>query len=525
MNRIFNLQASKVSLILLLVYPIILALLLEVGIHQIGPSTFLNVLENTLFGIIIYVSVLILNSFKGSKWISKAMLIGFYLILIIETGLYILFETRFNASYIYVILNTNTAEITEFSQTFSTYYLLWLLLFLLPLFSFFPKSIASAKAISKPKIITGLVFILMLAGVLKFSKLIIYNLPYITVKSYTQYKEQVNEIEQFRAENLQIEVVTTTQNELIVVAIGESASRKHMQVYGYDRPTNPLLIEQDSLKFFNDVISSHVYTMGSLYDALTLANYENPKASQLLIQFLKSANYTTYWLSNQRPVGFHDNLISKLASVSHETVFLNYSAFNENGNYDEVLLPLLNETLSEEGKKVIFLHLAGNHYAYNKRYPTRFNYFKTEEKNEKTSNINTYDNAIRYNDYVLSEVLKLIQQQNKKSAFLYFSDHGEEMYDVADFFGHFEDKPTSTMYEIPFIFWKSPSFETPTDFVIDTSRAYMLDDFPHTLTHLMGISAEGLKRTRSIFSDSFQPRKRLIQDGVDFDEFKAKEKK
>ncbi|MDT0295342.1 phosphoethanolamine transferase [Mesonia ostreae] len=522
-----NLQSDffRWRVILLLIYTIILAFLLEISIHQLGHSTFLNVLENILFGSIIYFSILILNTFTWSKWLGNMLLVGFYLILLIETGLYILFETRFNASYIYVILNTNATEMSEFSQTFSTYYLLWLLLFLVPLFSFFPKRKASAKALSKTKLLISLGFILILAGALKFSKLIIYNLPYITVKSYVQYKEQIEEIEKFKTENPQLELETSTQNELIVIAVGESASRKHMQLYGYQRPTNPVLMKQDSLHLFNDVISSHVYTMGSIYDVFTLANYENPKASKLLMHYLKSANYKTYWLSNQRPVGFHDNLISKLASVSNETTFFNYSEFNENGTFDEVLLPLLDETMQKEGKKVIFLHLAGNHYAYNKRYPTSFNYFTSDDDSEKTTNTNTYDNAIRYNDYVLSEVLDLIQQQNEKSAFLYFSDHGEEMYDVSDYFGHFEDKPTSTMYEIPFIFWKSPSFETPSGFTLDTSRPYMLDDFPHTLTHLMGISAEDLETSRSIFSDSFQPRKRMIQDGTDFEEFKKSEKK
>ena len=356
------------------------------------------------------------------------------------------------------------------------------------------------------------------------SELIVYNLPYVTIKSYSQYQNQVNSINTFKDQENDIATNVVTENDAIVVVIGESATSKHHGIYDYYRETTPRLKKlSDSLLIYRNVISSHVYTTGSIYDIFTLSNYENPEESTSLISFIKNAGYKVYWLSNQRPVGFHDNLVSRLASAADESMFLNYNDYRHKTSYDEVLLPKLKEKLSNDGKKVIFLHITGNHYAYDKRYPKEFNTFSSKEKTKKNKIIDTYDNAILYTDFIVSEMIKIVQQEELKSALLYFSDHGEEVYDTVDFFGHFEDKPTTSMYEVPFLVYMSSDFEKPLDFEYDENRAYMLDDFPHSLTHFMGIESELLKKNRSVFSSQFKTRKRIIQDSLDFDLFKLKE--
>ena len=77
------------------------------------------------------------------------------------------------------------------------------------------------------------------------------------------------------------------------------------------------------------------------------------------------------------------------------------------------------------------------------------------------------------------------------------------------------------MYEIPFILYLSPDYSKPVDFESRPNRVFMLDDFPHSLTHLLGIKSKLLEPQRSIFSKSFSERKRLINKGIDYDkEFK-----
>lgn len=521
MIQVLNISWKNLSL--LIGYPILISLLLEVLIQGKGFSTFLNFQENLIFGVIIFFLINLLSIIKYGSKLGNVILVFFYSTLFIETGLFLLFQTRFNASYIYVMLNSNAQEVTEFSSVYYSSYLLWLLLFLVPLFSLFPKKIFLKSKSDWRNIVLSFLIIFSSLFYLKYSKLIIYNLPYIFVKSYMQYQNQVDDIEKFNKQENNVSVKTTTENDLVVVVIGESVARKHMGVYGYERKTTPELQKiSDSLQIYTDVISPHVFTTGSLYEILTLSNYENPKASNSLINYLKNAGNKVYWLSNQRPVGFHDNLISRLASSADESLFLSFNDFKEKTSYDEVLLPILKEKISTNEKKVVFLHLIGNHYAYDKRYPVSFNRYKMIGKTNKQKLINSYDNAILYNDFVVSEILKTVKEQNKKSAVVYLSDHGEEVYDTTGFFGHFEDRATRPMYEVPFVLWMSSTFEKPTDFSVDTSRKYMLDDFPHSLAHLMGLKSDKIQEDRSVFSIDFKQRKRFVQDSLDFDFFKVK---
>lgn len=511
---------------ILLGYPLVLAFILEITVREIGYSTFLNLIENILFAIIILLVINKLAGLKFGKKLANFIIITYYAILFVETGLYLLFQTRFNAAYIYIVLNTNYIEIKEFSSVYYERNIIWLLLFFIPLLSFFPKKIYKRAKAKSNSLVFSSVFILIILGFLKYSKLIDWNLPYVTVKSYVQYQKQMNVFDEFNKEEKNIQIKLVTQNDVIVVVIGESTTRRHMNIYGYQRKTTPRLKElSDSLAIYKNVISSHVYTTASIFNIFTLSNYENPNAPNTLIDYLKNAGYQVFWLSNHRPVGFYDNLVSRLASAADESFFLSFNDFRHNTLYDEVLIPKLNERLSKKGKKVIFMHLIGNHYAYKKRYPKIFSEFTSKEKNSKNEIIDTYDNAILYNDFIVSEIIKTVNQKAQKSAVIYFSDHGEEVYDIVDFFGHFQDKPTSTMYEVPFLVYMSPTFEKPNDFIIDESRRYMLDDFPHSLTHFMGIESELLKKSRSIFSTNFQTRKRIIQDSLDFESFKLNENK
>ncbi|MBW2960861.1 phosphoethanolamine transferase [Mesonia aestuariivivens] len=358
-------------------------------------------------------------------------------------------------------------------------------------------------------------------SVLKFSGLIVYNLPYIVVKSYFQYTKQIDSIEQFNNNAKTLDVTSTTNNDLLVIVIGESATRQHMSIYGYEKNTTPYLNRlKNTISVYSDVISSQVYTTGSLVDALTLKNRENPYKNETLIPFFKNAGYKVSWLSNQRPVGVHDNMISRLSSTADNKIYLTFNDFRDNTSFDEVLLPLLDDRIKSKEKQVIFIHLSGSHYDYEKRIPKSFKYFGSSGDQHNQKVINAYDNSILYTDYILSEIIKKVDKVNLKSAVVYFSDHGDEVYDTRNFFGHFQNKPTPAMYEIPFLVWTSSTFEKPENFEIDTCRKYMLDDLPHSLTHFFGLKNKFLIEERSVFSKKFEPRLRKVYRGLDYSKFK-----
>ena len=98
-----------------------------------------------------------------------------------------------------------------------------------------------------------------------------------------------------------------------------------MGIYGYERETTPLLKKiKDELKIYENVISPHTYTIGTLTKSLTLGNYENPemKYKGSIIQLLNKANFKTYWISNQRPVGIFESQTTKIALGADKSFFL-----------------------------------------------------------------------------------------------------------------------------------------------------------------------------------------------------------
>ncbi len=114
----------------------------------------------------------------------------------------------------------------------------------------------------------------------------------------------------------------------------------------------------------------------------------------------------------------------------------------------------------------------------------------------------------------------LIQKfkDSKNNGFIaYFADHGEEVYDNPQrlFAGRNEAAPTSQMYTIPFIIWRSASWQKnnkiPDTHKI-THRAYTLSDFIYTWSDLAGISFKEFDASRSIVSPLFSPHPIWIGD-------------
>jgi len=102
-----------------------------------------------------------------------------------------------------------------------------------------------------------------------------------------------------------------------------------------------------------------------------------------------------------------------------------------------MLVGLEQEIASSNKDMIIVLHQMGNHGpAYHKRYPKAFEKFKPTCQNNQLEYCtqeeiaNSYDNALLYTDYFLSQVIALLKQydtQELESAMLYVADHGESL--------------------------------------------------------------------------------------------------
>jgi len=263
--------------------------------------------------------------------------------------------------------------------------------------------------------------------------------------------------------------------------------------------------------------------MAVLKEVLTFANYETPtlyKEDASIVELLKSAGYKTYWIAlqgNDKDDFYVPTSFRKIAVMSD--VYLTPSS----DEWDENALPLLrNVTKDSVVNKIIFIHLNGSHFPYSNKSPKEYKIFdfkkdtiislvkdKLGEKEKKM--IDAYDNTILYNDFVLSSIINELKKTNGIAFMLFFSDHGEEVYDTQLFANRASGKITRGMCEIPFILWRNDEFKKMSELTIDRNRAYCTDDVIHSILDLTKIFYPLFDAKRSIFSSQFEGKQRKIE--------------
>ena len=304
----------------------------------------------------------------------------------------------------------------------------------------------------------------------------------------------------------------------VVIVIGESTTRVHMGLYGYSRDTNPQLNTiKNELVVLKNVFASRPNTIESLEQVLTFADQEHPdwyKTKPSLIAMMKQAGYKTYWISNQQTLTARNTMLTTFAKQADEQIFLNNASSQNSYSFDEkVLEPYSDKLRQPNQKKLIIVHLIGTHMKYAYRYPSSYNHFRDDVgiqkglSSDKVETINEYDNAVRYNDHIVFELISRLKKTNQHSLLAYFSDHGEDVYDSKpnDFKGRNEAKPTYPMYAVPLIFWHSANWEGAKKFddpkMLD--RQYDNADFIYTWSDILGLSYDGYLDHESIFSQHF----------------------
>ena len=482
--------------------------------------SFEDVIEDILFLIGIYL-LAISNPFKKRFFVDLlCFLYLFYLVL--ETASYMAVSSNFSSSYMYLLIESNKQELSEFTSSYISAPIVFFIILNCILFFVIRKN--KFKTLNNYASIVGILGFISTIFILKFTGLIESNAYHNIVRGTYGYVDLQNSVT-FNSEIKNKDINTIADNEVLVVVLGESTARGHMQIYGYNRETTPLLNTiKNNLYVYDNVISTDVFTLKSVPKMLTSLDV-NFKEKDIfnIVEVFNAANYDTYWLSNQRPISYHDNAISKIASASTMFKFYNHTIDKHALVLDEIILKDYEEILKKKGKKVVFVRLIGTHFDYNNRYPESFNKFdiNKSEKSIKESTINQYDNAVLYNDFIVYTLINNLKKINKKSALLYLSDHGENIYDDGtDFFGRNEENFTKSMFEIPFILWTSKDFQFPNDFEYIPNRKFMADHFYESMGHVFGIMHKSIKADRSIFSKSFKPRKQKVLDNaIDFDNY------
>jgi len=516
---------------------IIFCFLFESIFNEFSENVFSNFIENILFATALISPLYFITSSRLKYFYFVLSFLFFLFCIYFETIYYYLFKTHFSSSAIFVALDSNADEALEFISFYLNHQVIIFTLVFIVI------GIISLRNINKlnfnqvlfkrANMIKSIALIIGIVILLKLSVLIVYNLPYLILKSSVEYYAEAKKLGDYKENktgnfNNPKRESNTEEKEVYVIVIGESTSRSHLGIYNYYRQTTPELeILEDELLIYNDVISPHAYSVAALTKILTLGNYENLDkiGDGSIIQLANSVGFETYWLSNQRPIGPYESLITKISLSANKHKFLTTTIAGISNVLDGELIEQLDEVLKNEiKKKVIFIHMMGTHHHYENRYPAEFNRFNdqpiTKFKSEESYNkINHYHNAILYNDYLISQIIKKVDSLNNSSFVLYLSDHGEEMYDDLNMAGHNEDIYSEKMFEVPFFLWRSEKYELSKKVNFISDRKYMIDDLFHSISDLLSIKTEEVDLNRSIFSDSFKERKRVIKDTIDFDIF------
>ena len=302
----------------------------------------------------------------------------------------------------------------------------------------------------------------------------------------------------------------------VIIILGESLSKLHMDAYGYQLPTTPKLSQQikdnktlkfDSVKTPRTVTSESIRQIMTFFDDKSAAPWYQ---YHTLPAVMKQAGYYTCWLSNQDSfTAGDDNSTAGIASTSDCVRFPHQRHASEEryGYFDGELLTLLDQELRKPHEKAFFcLHLMGSHRRYTNRYPTEFNKFSINDiakdiSNEKKRTIAEYDNSVLYNDFVCDQIIQRFQ--NKDAIVFSFPDHGEEVYDTRNMCGHGLHNPSSPMQEIPFLIWTSEMFKRKHPNIVEqmknaTNKPSNTANIIHTIMDICGIQTKDYEIQKSL---------------------------
>lgn len=336
--------------------------------------------------------------------------------------------------------------------------------------------------------------------------------------------------------------VTITENgstvPYVVFILGESTNRDRLHLYGYPLENTPNLDElnqKGELAVYRDVISPQSATVAVLRELFTFHDVESDREwyqCNNLIDVMKAAGYRTYWLSNQESSGIWGNVAQLFAQRSDVRQYTQLRESHEDsGRLDEELFPLVEQALQHPAEKNFYvLHLMGGHGLYYMRFPYLFTKFTKDDvpppqdalTEEKRVEIAQYENAMFYNDFVVSSLMGMFR--DKEAIVIYLPDHGETIYDDgSNFSGHVEENPNHQQVEVPLIFWASPSYRQKHPEKWQTICAavhcpYMTDDMIHTILDMLDIRTPEYNAAKSVINPSFDTSRRRMIRGRDYDQ-------
>lgn len=320
---------------------------------------------------------------------------------------------------------------------------------------------------------------------------------------------------------------------VIVLVIGESFNKHRSSLYGYGLPTNPLLSNEKNLVVFTQAFTPVCYTSAAMRYIFSLksCNQATADSSQhvLFPAVFKKASFNIAYFDNQysRSRGGEADYN---CSYFFSPKYINDHCFdfrNETlAEYDGEFISIYKSQFLRKEKSLNIVHLKGQHFQAIKRYPSDFAFFSVGDVRRNDLNesekqrVVEYDNATRYNDYVMDMILD--EFRNDDAIVIYLSDHGENIYDgVGHRYGRNigelnDDESKYNVREIPFMIWCTDSFINKRPEVYDKIKRardlpVCLDDVAYLLFDLAHIDFNFHKPERSVINPQYHPHKTVME--------------
>ncbi|MFQ0996725.1 phosphoethanolamine transferase CptA [Gilliamella sp. CG25] len=543
------------SLFLIILFFTYFSSALQLYISLSGHSNFIGLRDSIIYSLIWVIPVLFFPNYTRKIAAIYGIIVGG--LSLISLAYFVIYRQEFSQSVFFIMAESNFNESNEYIQQYLSFKLIAVLVVYILVALFLWKQVKPVYVQNKTKWMVSLLIAiyalmpLVISVMVKKTSLekagahllsrMETTVPWQLMSSYIAYRSQLSNMENI-LNNLQslpsLENLTDSNGETprtLVLIIGESTTRTRMGIYGYNRNTTPMIEqfkkENPNLLVFNDVVSSRPYTIEILEQALTFADERHPDlylTQPSLIHLMKQAGYKTFWITNQQTMTKRNTMLTMFSKQTDKQYYMNNDRNQSARQYDDAVIQPFKEVLTDPAKKkFIVIHLLGTHMKYEFRYPKSSEYNVFQDKTGIPFNIdddnakvyNSYDNAISYNDYVITTLFNTFKQSHDNGFMLYFSDHGEEVYQTPpyDVLGRNEKAPTKPMYTIPFILWQSPSWlkTHPNDYQAYVDRKFSSQDLIHTWSDLAGLSYNLYQPEKSLVNPNFKPSIRWIGDPYD----------
>ena len=332
----------------------------------------------------------------------------------------------------------------------------------------------------------------------------------------------------------------------IVLIIGESYNRHHSQQYGYVMPTTPRQLKlerQGRLVKYTDVVSpwnltsfvfKHLFSLYTVGDKGEWCDYP------LFPELFRKAGYHVTFITNQFLPKAKEAVYDFSGGFFLNNPKLSAAQFDTRNTklheFDEDLLRDYEELQSQNtDNNLIIFHLLGQHVQYRQRSPKDRKHFTGDDYKELKPNLNArerqtladYDNAILYNDSIVTEIVKKFE--NEDAIVIYVPDHGEECYEGDMHFfcrmhsAKVDARLAHAEFDIPMWIWCSRKYirrrpEIFREVVGARNRRFMTDALPYLLLYLAGIDCPDYRDSLNLISPNYnESRPRLLKHTADYD--------